>query len=177
MSTSFLHECSAILSRTPAVVDTMLRGLPEAWTSANEGPQTWSAFDIVGHFIHGEKTDWVPRVQTILTHGESIPFTPFDRFAQFRDSQGKTLHQLLDEFTALRKANIHTFEGLNITEAQLARTGMHPEFGSVTLKQLIATWVVHDLNHLNQINRVMATRFKESIGPWTEYILISREKN
>jgi len=172
MSGSFLRECIAVLSRTPAVADTLLRGLHESWTNANEGPETWSPFDVVGHLIHGEKTDWVPRVEIILAHGESVPFTPFDRFAQFRDSKGKTLGQLLDEFATLRKANIEKVESLNITEAQLALTGIHPMFGSVTLKQLFATWVTHDLNHLNQINRVMAKRYKETVGPWQEFILI-----
>ena len=176
MSEPFLHECISILTRTPAVLDNQLRGLPEPWITANEGPETWSPYDVVGHLIHGEKTDWMPRIETILTHGESVTFTPFDRFAQTRDSQGKTLEQLLDEFTVLRKANIEELTRLNITAEKLALAGTHPTFGRVTLKQLIATWVTHDLNHLNQINRVMAGRYKQTVGPWVQYLLILQEK-
>jgi len=172
MSESFLNECLSILSRTPIVVDSMLRGLPDAWTTANEGLETWSPYDVVGHLIHGEKTDWIPRVETILARGESVPFTPFDRFAHSRDSVDKPLEQLLDEFAALRKANIVKIESLSISDGQLALTGIHPEFGRVTLKQLIATWVTHDLNHLNQINRVMSIRYKEAVGPWIKYLSI-----
>jgi hypothetical protein len=176
MSETFLDECISLLQRTPVILDNQLRKLPESFITANEGPETWCPFDVVGHLIHGDKTDWLPRMETILKYGENVPFIPFDRFAQARDSQDKTLDQLLDEFTTLRKLNIDRFKQLNITTEQLALTGTHPAFGSVTLKQLIATWVAHDLDHLNQINRVMACRYKETVGPWVQYLSILRER-
>ena len=176
MPSEFVNESVAILERTPVVVDSLLRGLAEPWSRVNEGAETWSPFDVVGHYIHGEKTDWIPRIEIILTHGEQVPFTPFDRFAQFRDSQGKSMVQLLDEFKALRKESLKNFAALNIDDAKLKKTGMHPELGRVTLKNLIASWVVHDLNHLNQINRVMAKRYKKELGPWTVYLSIVQDK-
>jgi DinB family protein len=160
----------AVLERTPRTLRAMLAGLPSGWTDGTEGPETWSPYDIVGHLIHGERTDWIPRVQIILAQGPSRRFTPFDRFAQFRESQGKSLADLLDEFARLRAENLVTLAGWRVTEAQLALEGEHPAFGPVTLRQLLATWVAHDLGHVAQTARVMAKQYREAIGPWRAYL-------
>lgn len=144
--------------------------MPEAWTTRNEGPDTWSAYDIVGHLIHGERTDWIPRTELLLAHGESRTFTPFDRFAQFKDSRGKSLHELVDSFGKLRAQNVDHLESLGLTPADLERRGRHPELGTVTLGQLLATWVAHDLNHLGQIARVMGRQYSHAVGPWLAYL-------
>ncbi|HEX5574659.1 MAG TPA: DinB family protein, partial [Gemmatimonadales bacterium] len=146
--------------------------LPESWNTSNEGPDTWSPFDVVGHLIHGERTDWIPRIELLLAHGENRAFTPFDRFAQFRDSRGKSLHQLLDTFAELRASNVERLVSLQLTSKDLERRGRHPELGQVTLGQLIATWVVHDLNHIGQIARVMSRQYQSEVGPWIEYLPI-----
>ncbi|WP_424961162.1 DinB family protein [Ekhidna sp.] len=159
-----------ILDRTPLVLKTLLQNLPEDWTTPNEGPDTWSPYDVVGHLIQGEKKDWIPRAKIILTHGESVPFTPFDRFAQFEESKGKTLNQLLEEFERLRAENITALKSLNISSEDLMKTGMHPGLGQVTLENLLASWVVHDFGHINQISRVMAKQYINEVGPWTEYM-------
>ncbi|MDQ6634296.1 MAG: DinB family protein [Gemmatimonadota bacterium] len=161
---------TAILERTPQTLRAMLAGLPPAWTAATEGPDTWSPYDIVGHLIHGERTDWIPRAQIILAQGTNRRFTPYDRFAQFHESQGKTLAELLDEFARLRGENLATLAGWHLTEAQLALEGEHPAFGAVTLRQLLATWVAHDLGHVAQTARVMAKQYREAVGPWREYL-------
>ena len=150
----------AILERTPRTVRAMLDGLPPAWTDATEGPETWSRYVIVGHLIHGERTDWIPRAQIILAQGPQRRFTPYDRFAQFRESQGKSLADLLDEFARLRTENVATLVGWRLTDAQLDLEKEHPEFGPVTLRQLLATWVAHDLGHLAQTARVMAKQYR-----------------
>jgi hypothetical protein len=170
-----LLDSIAILSRTPATLDALLRGQPEIWTHANEGctvegKETWTPFDIIGHLIVGEHTDWMPRVRTILEHGEARVFVPFDRFAQEKESQGKTLGQLLDEFARLRKENVAALQALNLQPQDLPRRGKHPELGVVTLSQLLATWTVHDLTHLHQISRVMAHQYRDAVGPWSAYI-------
>jgi hypothetical protein len=162
----------AVLERTPQTLRAMLAGLPSTWTEATEGPETWSPYDIVGHLIHGERTDWIPRAQIILAQGAHRRFTPFDRFAQFRESQGKSLADLLDEFARLRAENLVTLAGWHVTEAQLALVGEHPAFGPVTLRQLLATWVAHDLGHVAQTARVMAKQYREAIGPWRAYLPI-----
>jgi hypothetical protein len=162
----------AVLERTPQTLRAMLAGLPSTWTEATEGPETWSPYDIVGHLIHGERTDWIPRAQIILAQGAHRRFTPFDRFAQFRESQGKSLADLLDEFARLRAENLVTLAGWHVTEAQLALEGEHPAFGPVTLRQLLATWVAHDLGHVAQTARVMAKQYREAIGPWRAYLPI-----
>jgi hypothetical protein len=162
----------AVLERTPQTLRAMLAGLPSTWTEATEGPETWSPYDIVGHLIHGERTDWIPRAQIILAQGANRRFTPFDRFAQFRESQGKSLADLLDEFARLRAENLVTLAGWRVTEAQLALEGEHPAFGPVTLRQLLATWVAHDLGHVAQTARVMAKQYREAIGPWRAYLPI-----
>ena len=165
-----LEKSIHILERTPSILKALLQNLSEDWTTPNEGPETWSPYDVVGHLIHGEKTDWIPRARIILEQGEKQPFTPFDRFAQFVESKGKTLNQLLDEFESHRTDNIKTLKALNITEADLTKTGIHPEFGAVTLENLLAAWVVHDLGHIHQISRVMAKQYTNEVGPWTQYM-------
>lgn len=165
-----LPDAIAILERTPSVLDGWLRDLPDAWTSPNEGPDTWSAFDVMGHLIHGEKTDWIPRARIILSEAADKRFEPFDRFAQFENSVGKTLSQLLDEFASLRSDNLKTLKSWNLQETDLDKTGIHPAFGTVTLRQHLATWVTHDFTHISQIARVMAKQYKEEVGPWVKYI-------
>mgnify|MGYP001297363599 CR=1 FL=1 len=161
-----------ILERTPAVLKTLLAGLDAQWVMNNEGSDTFSPYDVAGHLLHGEKTDWVVRIQRILEHGAVLPFEPYDRFAQYEESKGKSLSQLLDEFEQLRKANLQWLKSLNITEADLDKKGMHPSLGEVSLRNLLSTWVVHDLTHIAQITRVMAKQYKEEIGPWAEFFRI-----
>ena len=165
-----LDQTIALLTRTPTALNVLLRDLPESWTQRNEGEKTWSAFDIVGHLIVGERTDWLPRTKLILRAGESQPFERFDRFAQERESKGKSLPQLLDEFARLRAENLRELRALNLTEKDLARRGTHPVLGVVTLSQLLATWAAHDLTHLHQLSRVMAHQYREAVGPWTKFL-------
>lgn len=164
-----------ILQRTPATLRSMLSGLPDQWILPNEGEDTWSAYDIVGHLVYGEKTDWISRTKIILEYGPEKSFTPFDRFAQFKDSAGKSLQQLLDEFETLRTANIETLRSLEIKAADYSRQGRHPNLGDCTLGQLLATWVVHDLGHIRQIARVMAKLYRDEIGPWQAYLPVVNE--
>src|SRR5262245_39415041 len=161
-----------ILQRTPAVLRTLLAGLDDQWIMNNEGPETFSPYDVIGHLIHGEKTDWRDRTEMILEYGTSKTFIPFDRFAQYEASKGKTLQQLLDEFESLRRKNMEWFASLNITESDLDKRGMHPVLGEVTLRQLLSTWVIHDLTHIAQIARVMAKQYKGEMGPWVEFFRI-----
>lgn len=170
-----LQKSIEILERTPSVVRSLLSGLSKTWLHSNEGGDSWSPFIIVGHLIHGEKTDWIPRMKIILGFGESQPFTPFDRFAQFEETEGKTLSELLAEFESLRKKNVQVLKEAGLQEADLSKTGIHPEFGRVTLKELLATWVVHDLGHIRQIARVMAKQYKGEIGPWQAYVPVVNE--
>jgi DinB family protein len=170
-----LKEAVAILERTPASLTALLRGLPETWIRVTEGEGTWSPYDVVGHLIHGERTDWIPRARHILA-GETTPFETFDRMAQFTDSQGKSLAELLETFADLRRENVAVLAGMNLTEADLERKGLHPELSEVTLGQLLATWVVHDLDHVAQIARTMAKAYGEATGPWTEYLSILRDR-
>jgi hypothetical protein len=167
-----IEEAIAILSRTPPTLDALLRGLPEGWIAANEGGDTWSPFDVIGHLIHGERTDWMPRARIILEHGETRPFEKFDRLAQFAESEGRTLASLLDEFAALRQDNLRALESLHLTDADLDRRGRHPALGVVTLRQLFATWVAHDLDHVMQVSRVLARQYSEEVGPWRAYLRI-----
>ena len=167
-----LYAAVPVLSRTPDVLDVLLRDLPSGWISGTEGPGTWSPYDVVGHLIHGERTDWIPRVEHLLTHGEAVPFTSFDRFAQFDASKGKSLAELLDTFRELRGTSLQRLAALRLTTADLERTGQHPEFGRVTLGQHLATWVVHDLDHLVQIARVMGRQYAEAVGPWRQYLRV-----
>ena len=165
-----LSKAIEILERTPEVISHMLMGLSTEWIEQNEGPDTWSPFDIVGHLIHGEKTDWIPRMDIILSDSSDKTFVPFDRFAQFKDSVGKSLSELLNEFSSLRKKNLEYLRSKNLTEQQLAMKGMHPELGEVKLSELLASWVVHDLNHIAQISRTMAHQYRDEVGVWQAYM-------
>lgn len=165
-----LDATLALLARTPASLDALLRGLPDLWTLRDEGDGTWSAFDVIGHLNHCERADWMPRARILLDHGESQPFEPLDRFAQFADSRGKFLHQLLDEFAELRAANLDKLRSWKLMPADLEKRGMHPAFGSVTLSQLLAAWAVHDLSHVHQISRILAYQYREPIGPWGRFL-------
>jgi hypothetical protein len=167
-----LSEGIAVLEKTPATFRALLAGLPEPWTTCNEGPDTFSPFDNLGHLIHGERADWIPRARIILAQAPQRTFEPYDRFAQNRESAGKTLAQLLDEFAELRAQSLDTLRSWNLSERELALEGEHPALGRVTLRQLLSTWVVHDLGHLAQTSRVMAKRYREDIGPWREYLPI-----
>jgi hypothetical protein len=165
-----LSQAIAVLERTPRTFQAMLRGLGPVWTDATEGPETWSPYVIVGHLIHAERTDWITRAQLILAQGASRRFTPYDRFAQFRDSKGKCLTDLLEEFARLREENLATLAAWQLSDTELALEGEHPEFGAVTLRQLLATWVAHDLGHIAQTARVMAKQYREAVGPWRAYL-------
>src|SRR6202045_3366602 len=165
-----LQHSMALLSRTPAALDALLRDLPDAWTLRNEGESTWSAFDVVGHLIHCELADWMPRARMVLQFGEAQTFEPFDRWGHVRESEGKLLGQLLDEFAHLRSENLDELRALNLQQADLERRGRHPALGVVTLSELLATWAVHDLTHLHQISRVMAHQYREAVGPWGAYL-------
>ena len=167
-----LSDGIAVLERTPRTFRAMLEGVPPAWTDATEGPDTWSPYVIAGHLVHAERADWIPRAQIILAQGPDRRFTPFDRFAQFRESEGKTLVDLLDEFARLRADGVATLAGWRLTDVQLDLTGDHPAFGPVTLRQLLATWVAHDLGHIAQTARVMAKQYREAVGPWRAYLPI-----
>ena len=167
-----LEQAIQILRQTPATLDTLLRPLSNSWIEGNEGPNTWNPFDVVGHLIHGEETDWIPRARLIIDYGEERPFQPFDRVAMFEKSKGKSLTKLLETFSELRRSNIKQLEQMNLTSATLEKHGTHPELGTVTLGQLLASWVVHDLGHIAQIVRVMARQYREEVGPWTAYLSI-----
>ncbi len=168
-----LHAAVVVLSRTPEVLDVLLRDLPPEWVWSTEGPDTWSPYDVVGHLIHAERTDWMPRADHLLAHGEAIPFPVFDRFAQFEASHGKGISELLDTFRELRIDSLRRLAALSLTAADLDRTGRHPEFGRVTLRQHLATWVAHDFDHLVQISRVMGRQYTEAVGPWRKYLRIT----
>ena len=167
-----LEKSIEILERTPNVLAAMLQNISAEWTLNNEGGQTWTVYDIIGHLIHGEKTDWIPRAAIILSEKPDKTFEPFDRLAQFEASKGKSLTELLDEFKILRKNNIEYLRSIKLTGKDLEAKGFHPAFGEVTLSQLLSTWVVHDLNHIAQISRVMAKQYKAAVGPWIEYLSI-----
>jgi len=167
-----LERSYEILDRTPAVLQSLLSGLPDDWIMPNEGPETFSPYDVVGHLIHGEKTDWTARARMILEFGNTKTFERWNRVAMYEESQGKKLQQLLDEFAAIRKENMVWFRSLKLTEADLDKHGMHPVLGDVTLRNLLATWVAHDLTHIAQITRVMAKQYKEEMGPWPEFFRI-----
>jgi hypothetical protein len=164
------QDTIAVLTRTPGALDALLRGLPDLWTRNNEGGDTWSVYDIVGHLIHGERTDWIPRVKRVLQSGESVAFEPFDMSGHVLEIQSKSLGQLLDEFARLRSENLREVHALNLDQDALGRRGRHPSLGVVTLSQLLATWAAHDLTHLHQISRVMAHQHREAVGPWSAYL-------
>jgi len=166
-----LAEAVTLLANTPRTLDALLRTLPEDWLTAHEGGETWSPHDVLGHLIHGERTDWLPRARIIMQHGESRAFDPYDRFAQFAEGT-RTVPALLDEFASLRAQNLRELAAMQITPADLERLGRHPDFGPVTLSQLLATWVAHDLDHVVQISRVLATQYSDEVGPWRAYLRI-----
>lgn len=165
-----LQHTVILLSRTPAVLDALLRGLPDAWIRSNEGEHTWSACDVIAHLIHAEREDWIPRATMILQSGESQPFPPFDRWGNIRESQNKPVGELLDTFAEARSANLTELRALNLQPADLAKRGQHPGLGMVTLGQLLDTWAAHDLNHLHQISRVMAHSYRQAVGPWSKFL-------
>ena len=170
-STEFnLSETVAVLSRTPAALDALLRGMPDTWVRRNEGKDTWTAFDIVGHLANLERTDWMARLRRILQDGEARPFDRVDRFAQLKESQGKSLAQLLDDFARLRGENLAALQTLNLQPQDFTRRGQHPALGVVTLAQLLATWAAHDLTHLHQLSRVMAHQYRDAVGPWSAFL-------
>ncbi|NND73243.1 MAG: DinB family protein [Rhodothermales bacterium] len=172
-----LDQAVEILSRTPGVLRQLLSGISDDWVVADEGSDSWSTFDILGHLVNGEKTDWIVRVRTIIEHGTDRGFEPFDRFSQFEESRGKTASVLLDEFEELRSRTVDELKGLVSTRAQLDLTGIHPDFGEVSLSQLLAAWVVHDLGHIAQISRVMAKRYTNDVGPWVEYLPVLTDRS
>ena len=166
-----INKSIEILERTPAVLTDLLSRLDDDWSMNNEGDETWSPYDIIGHLNHGERTDWITRMNIILNEDDKR-FIPYNRFAQFKESEGKDLQQLLKEFTELRKNNVEKIKSLDLTDDDLNKTGIHPEFGEVTLKQLLSTWTIHDLTHITQITRVMAKQYKDAIGPWIKYFRV-----
>jgi DinB superfamily len=166
------EQAIEILERTPAVLTTLLSGISNEWVLTNEGPETFSPYDVVGHLIHGEKTDWVVRAKLILEHGTAKPFEPYDRFAQYEESKGKSLQQLLDEFEIQRKQNLEWLKSRQLTHTDLERKGVHPVLGEVTLRNLLSTWVVHDLTHIAQVTRVMAKQLTGEMGPWPQFFRI-----
>lgn len=167
-----IAEAILQLQRTPSILKSMLSGLSSEWTSADEGKDSWSPYDVVGHLVHGEKTDWLPRIYIILNDSDQKTFEPYDRFAQFRMSKGKSLEDLLQEFETLRTDNLKILEGLSLTESDLDRMGIHPELGPVSMRNLLAAWVIHDKGHITQIARVLAKQYTEEVGPWTKYMTI-----
>jgi hypothetical protein len=169
-----LPHTISLLSRTPAALNALLRDLLEEWTLRNEGGSTWSASEVVAHLIYGERTDWIPRAKIVLEFGETRAFEPFDRSGHVRESQGKSLGQLLDEFARARSGSLHQLRALNLQPEDLKRRGRHPALGVVTLSELLATWAVHDLTHLHQISRVMAHQYREAVGPWSTYLGVLR---
>ena len=170
-----INKSIEILERTPQVLKDLTNNLSADWTMNNEGGETWSVFDVIGHLVHGDKTDWMTRIEIILSKGPEKDFKSFDRFAQFEESKGKTLDQLLNEFAGVREMNLKKLKGFNLTNNDYVKTGIHPKFGTVSLSQLISTWTVHDLDHISQISRVMAKQYKEQTGPWIEYLKILRQ--
>lgn len=171
-----LSQAVSVLERTPGTLDALLRGLPEDWLHASEGPDTFTPRDVVGHLIHGEDTDWIPRAEIILEHGESRPFTPFDRFAFRSWVAGTPTPELLDRFAARRRGSLERLASFRLTREDLARRGTHPALGAVTLGELLASWVVHDLGHITQVARVMAKQYTGAVGPWTEYLAVLHDR-
>ncbi len=167
-----LSKSLEILENTPEVISHLLEGLSEEWTHTNEGDETWSAYDVIGHLIHADYTDWMVRINIIMSDEVDKTFPPFDRFAHFENSKGKSLQQLLEEFKSVRLEKLKEFKKINFTKDDLNKTGIHTAFGEITLAQLIATWAVHDLNHISQITRIMAFQYKKNVGPWNEYLRI-----
>jgi len=171
-----LEDAIAVLSRTPSTLSSLLQDLPPGWIENNEGAETWNPYDVVGHLVHGERADWIPRARIIREYGESRPFDPFDRSAQFRESEGKSLDELLVEFETLRSLNLKTLRDWSLKSSELESKGQHPSLGPVTLKELLATWVAHDLDHVGQIARTMAKQYSSAVGPWKAYLSILTDR-
>ncbi len=167
-----LDKAKEVLQRTPATLNALLNDLPNDWVLANEGPETFSPYDVIGHLIEGEENDWIPRARIIVEQGEARPFDKFDRFAMYEKSRGKSLSELLKQFEQLRSESLRQLDEMNLTPELLQKQGSHPALGVVTLSQLLSAWVVHDLGHIRQIVRVMAKQYREAIGPWTAYLSI-----
>lgn len=167
-----LKDALEVLERTPKVLNSLLLGVSSQWAQNNEGKETWSPYDVVGHLVHGEKTDWIPRLEMVLSDGPKKTFDPYDRFAQFEMSKGKDISQLLHEFEVLRTQNLNTLRSKKLTESDLVKSANHPSLGHIILKNMLAAWVVHDLGHIAQVSRVMAKQYKNEIGPWTQYLTI-----
>ena len=165
-----LGHTVALLERTPAALNELLRRLPAEWTERNEGGDSWNACEIVAHLSHGERTDWMPRVKHLLEFGESRPFVPFDRLGQRRAMEGKSMAELLDEFALLRAGSLQELRAMGLSAADLERRGAHPALGPVTMSELLAAWAAHDLSHLHQISRVLAFQYREAVGPWTKFL-------
>jgi len=165
-----LGDATALLARTPPTLNALLRGLPDSVVRTNEGGESWSPYDIIGHLIAGERTDWIPRARIIIEHGVSRPFPPFDRQAQFKESQDASMDQRLDEFARLREENLAALQALRLQPQDLQRQGTHPAFGAVSFSQLLATWATHDLTHLHQLSRIMAIQYRDAVGPWSAYL-------
>lgn len=174
VATSFLEESMALLARAPGVLDALLRGLPDPWIHATEGPDTWSPYDVLGHLNHAERTDWMQRLAIILESGPDRTFDTFDRQAQFNQSDRKSLDEMLDDFKTLRAGNLESLRRLDLQTGQLELQGSHPALGRVTVRQLLATWTAHDLTHIVQIGRTMAKRYKQEVGPWVEYLSVMK---
>src|SRR6185369_7453293 len=172
-----LGQAIAVLMRTPSTLNALMRDLPEPWLVQNEGAETWSPYDVIGHLIHGEETDWIPRAKIILEHGETRAFEPFDRVAMFEEARRKSITELLDTFAQLRAENLRELQAMNLTADLLDKRGRHPELGVVTLRQLLSTWVVHDLGHVRQVVRVMSKQYRDAVGPWRAYLSILEESN
>jgi len=170
MSEFKLDDTIALLSTTPSALNALLRNLPETWIHTREGADSWTAFEVVGHLIHGERTDWIPRARMILQYGDSRPFDAFDRGGHQQEIQGKSIGQLLDEFSRARSENLDGLKGLKLQPSDFTRRGMHPALGGVTMSQLLATWAAHDLTHLHQISRIMAYQYRDTVGPWSAYL-------
>lgn len=173
----FVEQVIELLRHTPRTLRALLDDGRHPFTHCNYGPDTFSPFDVVGHLIHGEKTDWMPRVRMIVEHGDARPFEPFDRYAMYEECAGRHVNELLDEFEQLRKENLESLSGLRLTESDLQRRGRHPTLGTVTMRQLLATWTVHDLNHVAQIAKGLSFQFREDVGPWLAYLSILRPPN
>jgi len=167
-----LKDALEILERTPKVLSSLLLGVSKQWTQNNEGNESWSPYDVIGHLVHGEKTDWMPRLEIVLDNGSNKTFEPYDRFAQFKMSKGKDISQLLKEFETLRQQNLNTLRSKNLTSKDFIKTAIHPSLGTIELKNMLAAWVVHDLGHIAQVSRVMAKQYSEEIGPWKQYLTI-----
>jgi len=170
-----IDKAIEILERTPLAIETLLKGISEEWLKNNEGENTWSPYTIVGHLIHGEKTDWIPRAKIMLSDAQNKTFEPFDRFAQMRENQDKSIDELLAEFKDLRSQNLQELKSLQINNSKLSSKGVHPELGEVSLEELLSTWVVHDLGHISQITRVMAKQYKNEVGAWKAYLGILKK--